>query len=374
MTALLSDPRERAEVSGRDVVVDDFRPVLDAALVIRRGDFVVDAHLQVDGGEVVAVLGPNGAGKSTLLQAIAGLQRIERGRLRVDGHVLDDGGLRFVDPARRPVGYVPQDYVLFPSMSVLDNVAFPLRASGVPKARARRHASELLSRFDLADLARRRPGDLSGGQAQRVAVLRALARGPRILLLDEPFAALDAATRMSTRTQLRAMVAAFDGATVLVTHDPIDAFVLASEIVILEKGTVVQRGTLKDVAAHPRSEYVARLCGLSLFTATSDGNHVVLDDGTVWRVVAAPRGPVFVAVRPTAVSVFPRPQVGSPRNSWNARVISVEQHAAVVRLAMSRPPGLIVDVTIDAVAELHLREGEEVWLSVKATDLVVYPA
>ena len=204
--------------------------MLAARVGVSLGSLELDVDLTVHDGEVVAVLGPNGAGKTTLLRALAGLVALDRGRIEVDGVVLDEPDTgTFVSVEHRPVGVVFQDYLLFAHLSALENVAFGLRARGTPKTEARRAAMTLLDRFGLADHAHHRPRALSGGQAQRVALARALATGPRLLLLDEPLAALDATTRRDVRRDLRRQLASFGGARILVTHDPVDAYALADQ-------------------------------------------------------------------------------------------------------------------------------------------------
>src|SRR4051812_12248779 len=249
---------------------------LEADVVAGRGRFTLRTRLRVGNGEVLAVLGPNGAGKSTLLRALAGLLPLRAGRTALDDphgnsadggrRVLDDpeAGV-FVPVERRGVGVVFQDHRLFPHLSVLDNVAYPGRIAGQGRAAARADAEAWISRFGLGDLAGRRPAQLSGGQAQRVALARALARRPGLLLLDEPMAALDARTRIDVRAELKRHLAAYDGPVVLVTHDPVDALVLASRILVLEGGLVTQEGTPAEVARRPATEYVARLVGLNLY-------------------------------------------------------------------------------------------------------------
>ena len=204
---------------------------LDARLVVDREAFRLDIALRAAPGEVVALLGPNGAGKTTALRALAGLAPLTAGHLRLDG-----ADLRRTPPESRPVGVVFQDYLLFPHLTALDNVAFGPRCRGAGKAEARAQAAEWLDRMGLAGHAGARPRRLSGGQAQRVAVARALATHPRLLLLDEPLAALDARTRLEVRAQLRRHLAAFEAVAVLVTHDPLDAMVLADRLVVVEGG------------------------------------------------------------------------------------------------------------------------------------------
>jgi molybdate transport system ATP-binding protein len=354
--------------------VDD--PVLlDAHIVVVRGEWTLDIEIQLAPGGVTALLGPNGAGKTTVLQALAGLRRLDAGQIEMVGQRLDDAQTGdWMAPEDRAVGLVFQDYLLFPHMSARDNVAFGLRARGVDKLAARKCADAWLGRVGLAAEADRRPAKLSGGQAQRVALARALAIGPRLLLLDEPLAALDAGTRMSVRTDLRRHLDEFDGATIVVTHDSLDALVLADRVVVIEGGRVVQAGTPAAVARHPRTRYVAQLVGLNLFRGTASGGLVTLDGGTRLAVADEYQGRVFVAVRPSAVAVYAGQPHGSPRNSWPAVLTSLEQQGPSVRLAASGPPDMVVDLTVDAVAELRLTIGAQVWLSVKATDLVVYPA
>ncbi|WP_240917739.1 ABC transporter ATP-binding protein [Phycicoccus sp. HDW14] len=245
-----------------------------------RGPFTLRAAVTAAAGEVVAVLGPNGSGKSTLLGALAGLVPLSAGRVTLDGSVFDDAtDGTFVEAAQRPVGFVFQDYRLFPHLSVLDNVAFSPHVRGMSRGAARAVAAGWLDRLGLAELARRRPDRLSGGQAQRVALARALAGDPSLLLLDEPLSALDARTRLDVQTELRTHLADFPGPCLLVTHDPLEALVLADRLVVLEEGRVVQEGSPAEVARRPATEYVARLVGLNLYPGTADGPTVTLEAG-----------------------------------------------------------------------------------------------
>ena len=179
-----------------------------------------------------------------------------------------------------------QQYLLFPHMSVLENVAFGLRARGVDKATAHKEAQHWLRRVGSEGVQRSRPETLSGGQAQRVALARALASGPKLLLLDEPLGALDAATRVDVRRELRRHLTEFKGSAVLVTHDPVDAYILADRVVIVEQGHVVQSGTFTEIAAHPRSAYVAELVGVNLLTGSMMGGVFAVDGGATLIAVA----------------------------------------------------------------------------------------
>ncbi|MEV0971177.1 ABC transporter ATP-binding protein [Microtetraspora glauca] len=342
---------------------------LRARLVVTRPSFALDIELDVAAGEVVALLGPNGAGKTTALRALAGLTALSTG-----GHITLDGRPLHTLPAeRRPIGMVFQDYLLFPHLSALDNVAFGPRCQGVAKAEARRVAAALLERVGLSEHAAARPRQLSGGQAQRVALARALAVRPRLLLLDEPLAALDAHTRLEVRSQLRRHLAGFDGATVLVTHDPLDAMVLADRLVVVENGTVVQQGAPAAVARRPRTDYVARLVGLNLYRGLASGQQVKVDE-LLFSVTEQLDGPAFVAFSPAAVALYRSRPDGSPRNLWQARIEGVERHGDNVRVHLDGPITAFADVTPAAVAELDLTPGRRIWAAVKATETHGYPA
>jgi molybdate transport system ATP-binding protein len=349
---------------------------LHAALWVHRDSFTLDVDLSADAGQTVALLGPNGAGKTTALRALAGLQRLTAGRIELDGQILDDprAGV-LVATERRPIAVVFQDYLLFGHLSALENVAFGLRARGVDRRTARRRASDWLARVGLADHVASRPRALSGGQAQRVALARAMITQPRLLLLDEPLAALDAGTRVSVRAELRRELAGYPGVALLVTHDPLDAMVLADRLVILEDGRAVQQGTPTEVAQHPRTEYVARLVGLNLYRGVASGTTVVLDNGGGRLTTAsATSGPVLLAFPPTAVGLHTERPHGSARNAWPVRVASLEQHGGTTRLQLDGPPDVLADVTPAAVAELRLVPGAALWAAVKATEIRTYPA
>ncbi|MFE9017137.1 ABC transporter ATP-binding protein [Streptomyces sp. NPDC007808] len=342
---------------------------LDARLVVERGAFRLDVALTVAPGEVVALLGPNGAGKTTALRALAGLTPLSGGRLRLDGTDLDR-----TPPESRPVGVVFQDYLLFPHLTALDNVAFGPRCQGATKAQARAQAAEWLDRMGLAGHAGAKPRKLSGGQAQRVALARALATRPRLLLLDEPLAALDARTRLEVRAQLRRHLAEFEAVAVLVTHDPLDAMVLADRLVVVEDGRVVQEGSPAHIARHPRTDYIARLVGLNLYRGEAEGHTVRLETGPDITIAESLTGPVFVAFPPSAVTLHrDRPTGSSARNLWHGEVAGMETHGDQIRADLAGKLPLAADLTTVAAAELDLHPGAEVWATVKATQTHAYP-
>lgn len=347
---------------------------LAAQLRVNRGEFTLDLDLTLPEGEVVALLGPNGAGKSTALRALAGLTPLTAGSIRLNEQVWDAPPTDFVPAEHRSVGVVFQDYLLFAHLDALDNVAFGLRARGVRRAAAREKAAHWLDRVGLADYARSRPRELSGGQAQRVALARALAVEPALLLLDEPLAALDAATRVRVRAELAHHLGDYPGHTLLVTHDALDAMVLADRLVIVEHGAVVQQGPPAEVARRPRSDYVADLVGLNLFRGSAAGNRVRIDGGGELTVAEPATGPVYLTFPPSAVGLHPDRPGGSPRNTWPVTVAGLEQHAHTVRVRLDGAIPALADITPATVAELRIRPGTQLWAALKATEIHTYPA
>jgi molybdate transport system ATP-binding protein len=349
--------------------------LLDALIVVEQGSFVLELPLTIGPGEVVALLGPNGAGKTTAVRALAGLRPITRGHIVLGGQSLDNPARRVLVPAeQRSIGVVFQDYLLFPHLNAEDNVAFGPRCRGASRPDAARTARQWLQRVGLAELAHHRPRRLSGGQAQRVALARALAVDPTLLLLDEPLAALDARTRDDTRAHLHRHLGEHPGATLLVTHDPLDALILADRLVIVEAGQVVQEGSPASITAQPRTDYVARLVGLNLYRGTAAGHTVTLDNAFTLAIADAFDGDVFVAFAPTAVALHAHRPGGSPRNIWPATVTGIQRHGDNLRVQLSGPITAAADITPAAAADLRLNPGEQVWAAIKATETRAYPA
>jgi len=349
--------------------------MLQADVALRLGSLALEVQLDAAPGEIVAVLGPNAAGKTTLLRALAGLVPLERGTVTLDGVAFDDvaRGIR-LPPERRPIGVVFQDYLLFPHLTALENVAFGLRARGMGAREARIRAGSWLDRLGVGETAETKPRALSGGQAQRVALARALAIDPRLLLLDEPLAALDASARGEVRRDLKRHLASFAGIRILITHDPLEAVALADRLVILERGRVVQTGSPAEVTRRPRSRYVADLVGVNLLRGTATGGHVELPGGASLQSADRVDGEVFAVIHPRAVALHRARPEGSPRNVWRGRASALDFQGDRVRVGVEGEMPIVAEVTPAAVRELDLAEGGEVWVSVKATEITVYPA
>jgi molybdate transport system ATP-binding protein len=340
----------------------------------------LDIELTVGDSERVAILGPNGAGKSSILAVLAGLLRPDRGRAELAGQVLFDLGRGrgvWRPPHARGIATLAQDPLLFPHLSVLDNVAFGPRSSGTGKAASRLAAGRWLEELGALQFADRRPSQLSGGQAQRVAVARALAAEPSLLLLDEPMAALDVGAAPELRQVLRRVLAA--RAALIVTHDLLDALVLAHRVVVVDQGTVVESGATAEILRHPRTPFTARIAGLNLVTGTADARGVRQADGQVIeglaRVPLRPGEPAVAVFAPSAVSVFTEPPHGSPRNTLRVTISELEPRDDQVRLRAGTLTGqtFTADVTAPAVSELDLLPGSSVYFSLKASAVTVYP-
>lgn len=347
----------------------------------------VDISLSVGPAETVAILGPNGAGKSTLLSVAAGLLRPDAGSAHLGERVLFnlDGGSRvWTPPHLRGTALLAQKPLLFPHLSVLDNVAFGPRSAGASRARSHETARHWLAEVDVAQLAERKPGELSGGQAQRVAVARALAASPELLLLDEPMSALDIHAAPHLRRLLKRVLSG--RRAIIITHDVLDALILADRVIVMEKGRIVEEGPTREIFRRPRSQFAAGLAGVNLLagTVTEDGlrtSTVVGGAGPVDSVglhvaghlddEAEPGQPGVAAFPPSAVSVFLDAAHGSPRNSFAVEITDLEPHGDHIRV---RAGDLAADITPAASAELGLEPGLRVYFVVKATAVEVYAA
>ncbi|MFL2000682.1 sulfate/molybdate ABC transporter ATP-binding protein [Microbacterium sp. A1-JK] len=337
-----------------------------------------DVTVDIAAGETVAVLGPNGAGKSTFLNVTAGLLRPTTGRARLDDRTLFDispgrTGNRWLAPHERGVSMLAQDALLFPHLTARDNVAFGPRSKRIPREAANRTAMEWLERVDAAELHDRKPAQLSGGQAQRIAVARALASDPALLLLDEPMAALDVSVAPMLRRMLRDVLA--DRTAVIVTHDVLDAFTLADRVVVLEAGRIVDTGPTRDVLDRPATPFAAGLVALNLLVGTRTDDGIRTDDGHSLRargIDAIPVGArVGVSIRPSSVTVTTgtRPARTSDAVTISGEITDLEPRGDLVRV---RSTGIAADALPARVAELDLTPGATAWFTFEAGDALAY--
>ena len=360
-------------------------PCLTADFTVRRPDFRLLVQLEV-GDEILVLFGPSGSGKTTTLNAIAGLVTPERGRITLDGQTLflREGKSRGVNlPTRqRHVGYVFQQYALFPHLTARENVTYPLRGPD----RLRR-ASEILERMNLAHLADRYPHELSGGQQQRVALARTLAIAPRVLLLDEPFSALDAAARQRLQLELLAIQRELGLAVLYVTHRLEDAFAVGQRLAVMRDGRVEQIGPIEDVFRYPANPHVAEIMGIpNLFQArvrALDPEGLTLD----WEglhLVAPPQArpvdsTVTAYIQPEDVKIlYPdRPVLDAVRHNLVTGLITESSMRPGMRLLRIRLPNgheIEVRYPMYTYAPLSLHVGNEVRLSLRREALVVVGA
>jgi molybdate transport system ATP-binding protein len=351
---------------------------LAADLTARRDDFEVRVSLRADDGETLALLGPNGAGKSTVVEALTGLLPIVAGQIELDGERIDG-----LPPERRPIGVCFQDDLLFPRLTVLENVAFPMRARGVDRTEARNLAAERLAALAPSISPRVKPEALSGGERRRVALARALVTEPRLLLLDEPLAGVDVSARAELRALLGGVTRGFGGTVVLVAHDPIDALTLADRVTILEGGRETQSGSPDEIRRAPRSTYAADLVGVNLFVGTLES----LPDGAATlrtasgAIVVSPTAGAGInlgleataTLRPADVSLHVSRPEGSPRNVFRGRVLEVAIEGDRARVRVDTTPPLTAEITSGSVGRLGLESDVEVWASFKAVEVTLQP-
>jgi sulfate transport system ATP-binding protein len=316
-----------------------------------------DVSLNVAPGELLALLGPSGSGKTTLLRLIAGLDQPDAGDVKFDR---DDALGR--KPMERGVGFVFQHYALFRHMTVFENIAFSLRIKKAQKAEVQTRVTELLKLIQLESLAARYPAQLSGGQRQRVALARALASQPRVLLLDEPFGALDAVVRRDLRRWLRQLHEEMNITTLFVTHDQEEAFDLADRVVIMHGGKICQHGTPIEIYRSPADAFVHEFLGESNKLAVHiRGGAVQADAGFPLGHAAAPEGAATAYIRPHHVTPF-----ANPRGVWTvSRIaatgaqarITLRHNGAVVEAAMTADALLETGLAVGAMAEVAFSGG-----------------
>jgi inositol-phosphate transport system ATP-binding protein len=315
--------------------------------------------LTIEDGAFLAVLGPSGCGKTTTLLMLAGIYNPTVGEITFDGARVND-----VEARDRNVGIVFQSYALYPSMSVLENIMFPLRFKKIERAEAEARAREIAALVRIDQLLDRRPAQLSGGQQQRVALARALVKRPHLLLLDEPLSNLDAALRLSMRTEIRRIQRELGVTTILVTHDQIEATTMADRIVVMNAGRVEQEGTAKDLYERPQTLFVAGFVGsppINLFDGRAADGHVEVQKATL-RLAGPASGNVVLGIRPEALRVN--------ATGMAARILAVEPMGREVLYSADSSLGLVR--FIEAGAEALHREGDNVPLAFAPDDALLF--
>ena len=315
--------------------------------------------LTIEDGAFVAVLGPSGCGKTTTLLMLAGIYSPTAGEIAFDGARVND-----VEARDRNVGIVFQSYALYPNMSVLDNIMFPLRFKKVERAEAEKRAREIAALVRIDALLDRRPAQLSGGQQQRVALARALVKRPHLLLLDEPLSNLDAALRLSMRTEIRRIQRELGVTTILVTHDQIEATTMADRIVVMNGGRIEQEGTAKDLYERPATLFVAGFVGsppINLFEGDAQAGTLTVCDARL-RLAGTAQGSVVLGIRPESLKVDP---AGTP-----ARLIAAEPMGREVLYTAEGPMGLVR--FLEPGAEARHREGESVTLTFPPQEALIF--
>ncbi|MGH2755859.1 MAG: ABC transporter ATP-binding protein [Actinomycetota bacterium] len=353
--------------------------LLDARIHATVGGFLLRAEMKAADGSTIALLGPNGSGKSTFVRALAGLLPNVHGAIDVDGMrwLEQPGGIDLM-PQQRSAGIVFQNLALFPYMTGAENVAYGPRARGERRRSADRIAMETLELVGAAHLARRAVRGLSGGEAQKVALARALVLKPRLLLLDEPLSSLDIESRAEMRHLLLSILRGFEGTRIVVTHDPIDAFALADALAIMENGRIVQMGSRADIGLRPRSRYAARFAGVNLVRGTlvTSGGSTSLRTGDAEIIVLSediPAGAAVFGTFPTnAVTLSTTRPSGSARNTFSVVVDRVELREGRARVRLRGPVEMTAEITVASAAALEARPGAMLWAAIKATEIDVY--
>jgi sulfate transport system ATP-binding protein len=319
--------------------------------------------LDVPSGSLLALLGPSGCGKTTLLRIIAGLEVADEGT--VHHH---DEDITLHAARERKVGFVFQHYALFRHMTVADNIGYGLRVRGVSKDEQRGRVAELLKLIRLEGIGARYPSQLSGGQRQRVALARALAAQPRVLLLDEPFGALDAKVRQELRAWLRKLHDEIHMTSIFVTHDQEEAFEVADEVVVMNQGRIEQRGTPEQVFDRPANRFVMDFLGnVNVFHGRVQGGRAHLGPlSLAFPEYPHPESkPVAVYVRPHELEIMLSP---NGEGSVEARVQRINPTGSVVKIGLTAPEhhaDINVDLSTARYAELALKAGDTVWVSPK---------
>jgi molybdenum ABC transporter ATP-binding protein len=343
-------------------------------------EFPLEICFDVHPAETLVIIGPSGCGKTTTLNVVAGLVEPDEGRVALPDQVLSDSAAGLSVPTeKRSIGYVFQDFALFPHMSVAENVAYGLRARRRPKNEIQQKVGGALDLLGIAHLRQQRPGQLSGGERQRVAVARAIACDAEILLLDEPLGSLDAQTRNRLRGELQRMLRLIGRIAIMVTHDYIDALTFGDQICVMDKGRMLQIGSREELLRHPKSRFVADLTGVNFFEgqvsdSPDDGlARIWVGDSCLYASCGAQEmGGTLVTFFPSEVSISRDKPSGSPRNVFRSEVKEIVHMGDKVRVSLNGALQMCAEISANALDELALHEGDSVYASLKATAIKTY--
>jgi molybdopterin-binding protein len=337
------------------------------------GDFFLrDVTLEIQDNEYFVILGPTGAGKSILLETIAGIYRPDTGRI-----ILDNRDITHSPPRERNIGMVYQDYTLFPFLTVAENIGFGLKTKKLEKEEIKRKVGELEELLGISHLAHRYPATLSGGEQQKVAIARAIAMEPPILLLDEPLSALDSRTRDYLREELKRVKREFGITMIHVTHDQTEALLLADRIVVLMHGRLMQVGTPKEIFNKPLTEELADFVGIEnilygIVSSNEDGLATIKSDtgDTIFAVAKYRDGAVKAFLRPENIILSESQKgCGSARNVLNGEIVELQDIGALTRVKLET--GLVALITKQSRESLELHIGQKVYATFKATSVHV---
>lgn len=354
------------------------RPTLEVDLSKAFGSgFQIEARfeLQAEPARVVVLFGPSGSGKTTVLRLVAGLETLQGGGIRYGDETWSLPGRIQTSPQQRGIGYLVQDYALFPHLSVAGNIAYGL--GRLPRPRRRERTLEVARRLGIERLLERRPRELSGGEKQRVALARTVAPWPRILMLDEPFAALDVPTREEVRGWVGRVIRDLGVPAIVVTHDWIDALTLGDRMIVMSEGRILQQGTPREVLTRPVDREVARIAGVDTIVpgelAGRDHGAASLDVGRCQVRAVDPGGDAtafWVCIRGEDVTLetgSPQSTTTSARNRLEGSVAEVSQRGPLVRVTVDVGFPLVSLVTREAALDLDLRGGRRVTSVFKAS-------
>lgn len=334
----------------------------------------LDVELAVEPGHRVALIGPNGAGKTTVMRILAGLETPMPGStITVGDTVLVSDRVNLPTHERRtPTTFAEPR--LFPGLTVLDNLVFGTMRGKRPNAQARERARIAAGELGITSLLDRKATQLSSGQSAAVAILRSILAEPRVIVLDEPFSALDTSVATETRALVHRQLEKLDAPLVMATHTPLDVMTLATHVGVIEKGTLTQYGPVAEVARYPKSRFAARFLGLNLLRGVADGDRVRVEDTLDLRTVTPTQSEVWLAFAPQSVTLSSEQPYGSAQNRWATTVSSLEHLESTVRVSCVDPVPIRADITATAAIDLKLGLGKPIWLSVKATAIEVYDA